>query len=480
MLIPMVAKGGLLGGDPALASLLGVLTLLAGVPLAMALLFALPRKGQRVVFAAMVVATSYIQKPFYQEVLFQDYRGTDRGFGVTVPDLIFFGFFLFLLLRGDRRRRIWWPYNSGMWLLVIVVSSLSVLASARPLLSLFTVHKFVRCFVLFWVVVNVVREREDVTAVVWAFIVTTLWQGAVVFLSKYVTQSVVYRSVGTFNHPNALAMYLNMILPVILAVLMAHGGTRRANALAAAALLAGAICVLFAKSRAAIALLPVALVGVAAASMLAKPTVRKAMLIAAGLAAVGVVVILAAPRLLRRFETAPTESHLTRVYLNRAALAMAGEGPLGVGINMYSWNLKHTDAYWLVYPDKINVPDPEAFRASDQGQSRLGTAHHVYLLFAAETGWIGMAVFLLFAVRFYWRTLVVFLRERDPFLKAVLLGLLAGFTTVYLQSLLEWVLRMTDALYLLFILFGLVVAIGNMQSRPAPHASADPRAAQTG
>ena len=101
-----LAKGGILGNDPQMASLLGVLVLFVGVPAVVALLFMLPRKGQRVLFAIMVVLNCYIQKPLYQEIMYHEYRGTDRGFGVTVPDLIFFGFFLFMLLSGDRRRRI--------------------------------------------------------------------------------------------------------------------------------------------------------------------------------------------------------------------------------------------------------------------------------------------------------------------------------------------------------------------------------------
>jgi len=270
--VAALAKGGLLGGDPQMASLLGVLALFVGVPAVLALLFMLPRKGQRILFAIMVVLNCYIQKPLYQEVMYHEYRGTDRGFGVTVPDLIFFGFFLFMLLGGDRRKRVWWPYNTTGWLAVILVSCASILVSPEPLYGLFTIHKFLRCLVLYWVTVNFIRDRDDVMCVLNALIVTVLWQGGAVFWAKYVTGEIEHRSVGTFSHPNGLGMYLNTILPVILAALLTVRPSYKQAAFSILAILAGVICVLFTKSRAAIALAPAALGAVTAGMFLMRPT----------------------------------------------------------------------------------------------------------------------------------------------------------------------------------------------------------------
>jgi len=94
--------------------------------------------------------------------------------------------------------------------------------------------------------------------------------------------------------------------------------------------------------------------------------------------------------------------------------------------------------------------------------SRLGTAHHIYLLFAAETGWLGMWTFILFLLRFYLKNVVLLLKAHDPYYQAILLGLFIGFSTLHLQGLLEWIFRQTQVFYLFLILSGLMVAIGNI------------------
>ena len=154
---------------------------------------------------------------------------------------------------------------------------------------------------------------------------------------------------------------------------------------------------------------------------------------------------------------------MTRVYFNMAARAMAQDKLFGSGLNSYSWMIEHTDYYWYVYPDALEEEkDLEAFRESDKGISRLGTAHHIYYLFAAETGWPGMVVFIFFIASLYLRNLVLFLRTRDEYYQAVALGLLVGFSTLHLQGLLEWIFRQTQVFLLFCLLSGLMVAIGNI------------------
>ena len=88
------------------ASLLGILTLLIGVPAVLLSLFTYP-KIRRPFLILMVFWTCYVKKPFYMEVFFVQYRGVDRGFGVTVADLLFFGFFLWIILGGSKEKIIW-------------------------------------------------------------------------------------------------------------------------------------------------------------------------------------------------------------------------------------------------------------------------------------------------------------------------------------------------------------------------------------
>lgn len=444
------------------ASLLGILVFLVGVPAVTIWLFMFP--GHRRLFLAlMVFTTCYIKKPLYQEVFFVNYRGVDRGFGVTIPDLFFFGFFVWMLLGGLGGKIRWVPFNSIPWFLLIVVSAISLVGSIEPFYGMFTLHKFVRCWILYVVMVNLVRSREDVIVVLTALGAAVVFQGIVVFWDKYVTQAVVSRSIGTFRHPNTLAMYVDLILPILIGALMTTALDRYRRVLFSAALMLGFIAVLFTKSRAAMLLLPASLGTVVVVSLMMKPTLRKGGILLIGLVAVSFITALALPRLIRRFESAPKESAETREYFNEAAHAMARDRLFGVGINLYSHALANTDYYWLVYPDRTEEPDPEAFRESTMGQSRLGTAHHIYWLYAAETGYPGLVVFLIHTGAFSLYNVFLFFREKDHLFKSIYLGMFVGTSIHHVHGLLEWIFRQTEVQYLYFVLMGSMVAMARIR-----------------
>lgn len=444
------------------ASMMGIATFFLGVPAVVMMLYAFPQY-RRFFLGFLAFSTCHVKKPFYMEVFYVYYRGVDRGFGVTVPDLLFFGFFFWLLMGGSRQRLIWWPYNTVLWVLFLAVCFLSLIHSSVPYHGLFSIHKFIRGYLLYWVTVNLVRTREDVKAVVTGVMGAVIFESSVVMWDKYITKRVVNRSVGTFPHPNSLAMYVDLIIPTILSLLLADGFSKRQNKWAAAAVLGGILCVIFSKSRASLVIMGAALAMTTAVSVLIKPTSRKVVIILLGFLAVDVIGAMAAPKIIARFEKAPEASEATRVYFNMAARAMAHDLLFGAGINSYSWMLENTDYYWYVYPDALEEEkDLEAFRESEKGLSRLGTAHHIYFLFAAETGWIGMIVFIFFIASFYLKNLVVFLTSHDEYYQAVALGLLVGFSTLHLQGLLEWIFRQTQVFFLFCLLSGLMVAVGNL------------------
>lgn len=444
------------------ASAAGILAFLIGVPVVYGILVSCPQY-RRLMLALMIFTICYVKKPFYQEVFFVNYRGVDRGFAVTLPDLFFFGYFLFILTGGLGRKIVWLPFNSIPWFLLITISCLSLVGSIEPFYGLFTVHKMIRCWIFYLVLVNTVRTRQDVLTVITAMAASVVFEAVVVFWDKYVTKAVVARSMGTFRHPNTLAMYTDLIIPILTATFLTPALPKRHRLLFPAAIVCGFIGVLFTKSRAAMMLVPLSLGTVVIVSLLLKPTARKVMIFAGGVVVVALIVLIALPKLIRRFETAPKESAETREYFNEAAREMANDHFFGVGINLYSHSLAKTDYYWYVYPDKVDVEDPEAFRESVQGQSRLGTAHHIYWLYAAETGYIGAAVFTLHITIFSIYTLILLFREKDPFFQAIYLGIMVGTTIHHLHGVLEWIFRQTEVLYLYFALMGLMVAMARIR-----------------
>jgi len=445
-----------------LASLGGILAFFFGSGAVTACLYIYAR-FQKLFLWLMVFTTCYVKKPFYQEIFYVEYRGVDRGFGVTLPDLFFFGFFLFLISGGSRRRLNWLPFNSIPWFVLVLVSGLSVIGSLEPLLGLFTIHKFIRCWVLYFVTVNIIQDRDDVKTVLSGLASAVVFQGLVVFWAKYVTGSVVVRSVGTFRHPNTLAMYTNLIIPSLLAVFMTSHFSSRIRTAFGGAIVAGFISVLFTKSRAAMLIAPAALALTGLISLFLRPTARKNTILMLGLVIAIIIGSLALPRLINRFASAPKESAETRIHFNNAARAMAGDNWFGVGVNQYSNALEKTHYYWYVYSDMEDVEDQEAFKESVQGRSRLGTVHHIYWLYASEMGYPGLAAFLLHCVLFWAYNLWLFIKERDELFRGIYLGLLISSSMHHLHGILEWIFRQTEVQFLFFILMGMMVAMAKIR-----------------
>jgi hypothetical protein len=454
------------------ASLLGILVFMCGVPAVTYVLLYFP-KWRRVCITLMVFFTCHIKKPFYQEVFYIFYRGVDRGYGVTIPDLFFFGFALYLLIKKPYKLK-WAPFPLVAWWLVILCSILSLANAGVISYGLFTIHKFIRAAVLFWVIINIIRDKRDIQAVLSGFTAALMWQGTVVIWNKYIAATTVNRVTGSFNHPNALAMYLDLILPVIWACYMEKVLPRRAAKWALPAIGLAFVSVIFTKSRAGIVLMPLTLFGTTCLSVVLKPTAHKIGVALVAILAGAIVMSAAMPTIIRRFESAPKQSAETRHYFNDAARAMAQERLFGCGINQYSWSLDNTDYYWYMYPEALKLKDPEEFRESEYGRSRLGTAHHIYYLFLGEIGWPGLAAFVLLLAVVYVKTLWGLVRAKDPLTRALMCGMTLSFALLYLHGTLEWVWRQTQTMYLYFILAGLMVAAGERskklraQRQPAP------------
>lgn len=421
-------------------------------------------KYHRLCITLMVFSTCHIKKPFYQELLFRVYRGVDRGFGVTFPDIFFFSFALYLLIKKPVKLK-WTHPGLILWWFVILISFLSLGNAGDPFAGLFTIHKFIRASLLFWVMINIIKTKKDIMAVLHGFIAALAFEGITTMWSKYVTKTVVNRVQGSFNHPNAFAMYIDMLIPIVWSGFMEKVFTKKAARWAVTGIGLCFMCVIFTKSRAATVLLPLVLGATTGLSFMLKPSLHKTGVAIVAIIGGVIVMSLAMPTIIRRFEKAPKESAETRHYFNDAAAAMAQDKLFGCGINNYAWALQNTDYYWYMYPEALELPDPEAFRESEHGASRLGTAHNIYYLFLGETGILGViGLSLMFAV-FFIQILWLLPRMKDPLSRSILCGLTTAFPLLYLHSKLEWVWRQTQTLYLYFILAGLMVAVGNYSRR---------------
>jgi hypothetical protein len=252
----------------------------------------------------------------------------------------------------------------------------------------------------------------------------------------------IYRAVGSTPHPNTLAVYVNMMNMILFAFVMGERKASRYTAAAWVGLAMGALIVLATFSRGALLALGIGFMLVIALSIWTQPRATKFKIVGALMLAALPAAIKFAPAIIKRFETAPKESGLSRQQANSAAIEMAHNHFFGVGLNNYSFVVNNTE-YVRFIPLEVDR----------------GIVHNIYLLHACELGWIGLGAFLLVIFGFL-RLGVKFIRQRhDDVTSSLAIGITVAMTTLWVQSMLEWLFRQTMVTMQFFILAGVLAAL---------------------
>jgi O-antigen ligase len=299
---------------------------------------------------------------------------------------------------------------------------------------MFGVWKLARMYFMFAVLAGELVELSMVLAALQGLSVGVLLEGGLALHQRYLQH--VMRVTGSQSHPNSLAMLVNLIAPVALAIFLAGYG----RWIAASVFVAAGVCDILTLSRGGMLMFLLASSIVAVTSLVRSPSWRKAKIMTGGLAVAEVVLAWSARTILRRFETAPVESVHARELFVAAAQRMVADHPLGIGINMYSQVLANAE-----YSAVLGI---------DQWD-RDGIAHHIYWLTAAETGYLGLAAFVILLGAVYLAALR--LAARRGLRGEIALGVVAGLTVTYVQGTAEWILRQSTMSYA-FWLFAAIVA----------------------
>lgn len=349
-------------------------------------------------------------------------------------------------------------------LLLILVGALSLVNAEDQVLVLFEMLRFGKLLVLALVVTNL-RDDRQLRLLLCVLAVGALAQGALAVIQyrwgmalglgilgeeTLVQQQlgyVVSRATGTIGHPNILAYFFELLLPLLLALALAFPG-RLIRTLGAIAFLAGLAGLAATLSRGAWLALPLPLAVVFASlrwRRLLRPGTWLALL-SASLLAAGVL----SPfyrTIERRLTQDDYRSAESRIPLNQAALSIIAQHPLlGVGLNNGS----------------------EVFRRYDTtGHARLlkerQVVHNLHLLVWMEVGTLGLAAFwAIFGGCFWvaWREFA----HRTAGERAVLVGASAGLLAHLIHGLFDAGFKVSaNVSMLVYVLLGLV---GYVSSRP--------------
>jgi hypothetical protein len=385
-------------------------------------------------------------------VSMETYRGPDRGFEVTLTDLVAIAF-IWLMITRYKDRIVWFPYNS-FWLLALwLIACISTINAMDRLVAAFSLWKWARAYMVYWSIVNIFRVPFPRIAVWRALLIMALYMTVLALKQKYVDH--VYRIPGPFDHSNTVPLFLNQFLPVL--SLWCLTDKRLSNGYAALSLIAClGLCVAsqstFSRLGSSLSLIAFLLTLVVANFRDRTPRVR----ITTMIAVISIIVggLLAMPSIIARINSAPEESEEARKEFNLAAKSMANDYLFGIGVNNFPRVLTKVGRY----NQYISVME-------DEEQS--GVCHHIYNLTAAELGKPGLFVFVVILLRFLWRNVWGIFRGPKDFQTTLLFGFLFGALALHISGFAEWVFRITPVTYTYAICAGMMVAFSEFpQKRP--------------
>lgn len=351
----------------------------------------------------------------------ETYRGADRGFEFTHIDL-FAWVLLFALPRPSEPM----PFRK-VQIFYFVVGVLTLVGSVVPLYTAFSLWKLLRMFVFAAVMWRVCATPTRMVKVLDGLALGLVFQALYCVKLRYFDGY--HQIAGVFSHQNSLGMAVNVVLPLQLARFMSTGSRLSGGAVAA-----GCVCVIFSLSRGSLVMLITGLSMVYLASMLRGVTTRKVLITFAGFVGAGVVLVKSFDTIMRRFESAPEASAEARQKFEQVAQMMLDERPLGVGLNMYSWEIQ------TVYGPRLALPESEA-----------GVAHHIYWLTVAEGGYLGIFAYALLLAVVLWASVRALAAGWRDYRGQLAAGCVAGLSVMYSQGVLEWIARQTVQSYLFWL-----------------------------
>ena len=417
--------------------------LLVGVPISCVVAFC-SKTYERIIMAILVFFTCRVQETI-NFMSYEEYRGTSRGYEVSIVDLMLIILFFVVVLNRRRYKKVTvLPPGSLIYFVYFAISMLSMTQADILVYSGFEVTKMIRMYMCYWILVNWFQRADNIEYFVRLIPFVIIYIFGYCFMQKYSWG--IYQCHGPLPHQNSLVMYMIMFNGLVFAKLMNRKSNQFEDIFLLGVFGLGSLCVMFTLSRAGLLCYAICLIVIFFLSFLSEFSTKKIILTIL-LAAGGVVVLgFAMKTIIQRFSRAPPQSLNSRKALAIAAVNMANSGPLGVGLN--NFGLKVNPPYR--YADHI---DRSKYYYEE------GIVETVYLVIAAETGWFNLLVFFALLFTFYGRNLLNIIRYRGDQLQYAAMGLAGALTGVYLESTLEWVLKQTSNFYQLMILFGMIAAM---------------------
>jgi len=372
----------------------------------------------------------------------EQYRGTARGMEISLCYLVAMVIILAIALRGGLKLRL--PCaGSLLFFLYFLLSVMSLTHSGDRVISFLELWKMMMMYVVFLGVYSYMEFTKG------DFDILNYGMGAFILLNFLYVLKQHYMGnglvTGIFHHKNSMAMFM-VLANIVQFSLFLNARKETKSWLFLFIFCCGALSALRTYSRGGFISLPISIAICFTISLLfqfkAKKIIRSFLIFVVFFAGF----LLFLPKIILRFETANDNSYEARVQFVTVALNIIRDNKLfGIGINNWSRTLQTNKDY------KINRETNENMHLINEG-----IVETIYLLVAAECGIPCLVALLLWFFYYFFISLKLAycLRKTDYFyFPAATAGGLLG---IYMQSMLEWVLKQSINFMLLIITFAML------------------------
>ena len=410
-----------------------------------ALIVATNRYLLRWAMMAMLLCTLCFDKTALNFFSRETYRGTSRGLEISLIYILAVVLLLAIaMLRGKMPR-----FFPEMGLLIYVLYFLFCLPSfnytSSRLVSIFELWKMLMIYLVYLAVYHYLEyTKGDFDAILYALAIVNLCN---FYNCVWMHLHGIYQPSGIFPHQNSMAMFMSMTGTLFLARAFTSHHIKQ-TIFFVITFLATSAALVRSYSRGAIACYPAATALTIVCTWMNVRSIKKFYLtvLVVMLGVIGLALFL--PRLVERFEKAPEASWNTRKNLAIAARNMIKDKPFfGVGIN--SWGYKINPPY--TYSEhRDRRPGAESDEWKD------GIVETIYLLVAAECGLPSLALLLLWFLYYLFTAMqLARLMRLTPYFY-IPAGLLGGLSAIFVQSVLEWVLKQQLNFIWMVVLFAVL------------------------
>lgn len=329
----------------------------------------------------------------------------------------------------------------GVLLAYFGAALLSTAFSDQLVTSSFYPFQFARAILLFVAVAYIMRDPRAIHWLAYGLAAGAIFQGLITIEQRL---SGAVQATGTMGHQNLLGFMLHFVTLPLMALLLA-GKTHK---LIVFGVLFALIAVALGASRGTVGFAAIGLVVLLALSMARHMTTHKWKILGLATLAFVILVPLTISTFERRFGDSVSDSgsERERQAFESAASNMWGDHPMGVGANQYVI-VANTQGY-----------SQRAGVIWNFG-SRSAHVHHMYLLAAAETGWLGLLTLIgLFGWAVVRGMAFAFSNRRDA-RADVVLGASVAVLAAALHSFYEWIFVTYQVQYVFAISLGIIAGM---------------------